>query len=49
MGVTRACLKGVGKDPVSRERLMMAVIGWRREGRQAFRSQVGIRSRGQVE
>ena len=42
-------MKGVGKDPVRRERFMMAVIGWRREGRQVFRSQVGTESRGQVE
>jgi len=49
MGVTRACLKEVGKEPAERERLMMVVIGWRREGRQVLRSQVGIRSRGQVE
>lgn len=47
--MTRACLKGVGKDPEVRERLIMAVMGWRREGRQAFKSQVGIGSRGQVE
>jgi len=48
MGVTRACLKEEGKEPVRRERLMMEVIGSRREGRQVLRSQVGIRSRGQV-
>ena len=49
IGVTRACLKGVGKDPEARERLIMAVMGWRREGRQDFKSQVRIGSRGQVE
>ena len=42
-------MKGVGKDPEWRERFMIAVIGWIREGRQVFRSQVGIESRGQVE
>jgi len=49
IGVTMACLNGVGNDPDERERLMIAVIGWRREGKQDLRSQVGMGSRGQVE
>lgn len=47
-GQTEATLKGSGKVPSDRDRLMMLVMGIRRESRQALSRNVGMTSRWQV-
>jgi hypothetical protein len=49
MGVTKACLKESGKEPVESERLIILVIGVRREWRHFLRRKVGMMSMEQVE
>ena len=47
--MTEACLKESGKVPEESERLIIVVIGTRREWRHFLRRKVEMKSRGQVE
>ena len=47
-GVTSACLKMVGKEPVERELLMMIVSIGRRSSKNSIRRDVGMGSNGHV-
>ena len=48
-GLTRVCLKLVGKDPSDNDRLMIMLIGLMSTSKQDLRSLVGIMSRSKEE